>query len=132
MSNLIVRAQHEVFLATNFWQNSGAARYVVSALRELSRRAGARGARVVVRAIRHACSCDMAYVVNYPSTVPVPLIRGTRRFDPRPTGRFLPQRGGHARHLDPASTAAHPPSAPRASSDAFDLPALGEEYRHEQ
>ncbi|KAI1114468.1 hypothetical protein F5Y14DRAFT_170199 [Nemania sp. NC0429] len=51
MSNLIVRAQKEVFLATNFWQNSIAARYITNALRELSRRAQARGDRVVVKVI---------------------------------------------------------------------------------
>ncbi|KAI1079107.1 IQ calmodulin-binding motif protein [Whalleya microplaca] len=51
MSNLIVRAEHEVFLATNFWQNSAAARYIVNAMKELSRRAGERGSRVVMKII---------------------------------------------------------------------------------
>lgn len=51
MSNLIVRAEKEVFLATNFWQNSVAARYITDAIRELSRRAQARGDRVVVKVI---------------------------------------------------------------------------------
>ncbi|KAI0013055.1 IQ calmodulin-binding motif protein [Xylariaceae sp. FL0662B] len=51
MSNLIVRAEQEVVLATNFWQNSAAARYIVNAIRELSRRAGDRGARVVIKII---------------------------------------------------------------------------------
>ncbi|KAI0482241.1 hypothetical protein GGR56DRAFT_619132 [Xylariaceae sp. FL0804] len=52
MSNLIVRAEREVFLATNFWQNSVASAYLVNGLRELSRRAGARGGpRVVVKVL---------------------------------------------------------------------------------
>lgn len=51
MSNLIVRAEKEVFLATNFWQNSVAARYITDAIRELSRRAQARGTRVVMKVI---------------------------------------------------------------------------------
>ncbi|KAL9535817.1 hypothetical protein SMMN14_00231 [Sphaerulina musiva] len=49
MSNLIVRAQHEVLLATNFWKKSGASTFVNDALIELSKRAGARGGRVVVK-----------------------------------------------------------------------------------
>lgn len=51
MSNLIVRAEKEVFLATNFWQNSTASRYITDAIRELSRRAEARGTRVVMKVI---------------------------------------------------------------------------------
>ncbi|KAJ3578547.1 hypothetical protein NPX13_g2023 [Xylaria arbuscula] len=51
MSNLIVRAQKEVFLATNFWQNGTASRYITDAMRELSRRAQARGTRVVMKII---------------------------------------------------------------------------------
>lgn len=51
MSNLIVRAEEEVYLATNFWQNGVASKYITNALRELSRRAGERGATVVVKII---------------------------------------------------------------------------------
>ncbi|KAI0859512.1 phospholipase D/nuclease [Xylaria cubensis] len=51
MSNLIVRAEKEVFLATNYWQNSVASRYITNAIRELSRRAQARGIRVVMKII---------------------------------------------------------------------------------
>ncbi|KAI0459337.1 phospholipase D/nuclease [Xylaria acuta] len=51
MSNLIVRAKREVFLATNFWQNGVASRYITNAIRELSRRAQARGIRVVMKII---------------------------------------------------------------------------------
>lgn len=49
MSNLLVRAKKEVLLATNFWKFSGASTFVNDALIELSRRAGERGQRVVVR-----------------------------------------------------------------------------------
>ena len=49
MSNLIVRAKKEVLLATNFWKFSRATTFVNDALIELSKRAGARGERVVVK-----------------------------------------------------------------------------------
>jgi len=51
MSNLIVRAEKEVFLATNFWQNGIASRYVTDAIRELSKRAEARGSRVIMKVL---------------------------------------------------------------------------------
>lgn len=49
MSNLIVRAKREVLLATNFWKASGASTFVTDALVELSKRAGERGEKVVVK-----------------------------------------------------------------------------------
>lgn len=49
MSNLIVRADKEVILATNYWQNSVASKYITNAMRELSRRAGQRGVRIVFK-----------------------------------------------------------------------------------
>ncbi|KAF9694204.1 hypothetical protein EKO04_007904 [Ascochyta lentis] len=49
MANLIVRAEKEVFLATNFWIASGAASIITDAIKELSRRVGERGIRVVVK-----------------------------------------------------------------------------------
>ncbi|KZM28217.1 catalytic [Ascochyta rabiei] len=49
MANLIVRAEKEVFLATNFWIASGAASIITDAIKELSRRAGERGERAVVK-----------------------------------------------------------------------------------
>ncbi|CAK5279448.1 unnamed protein product [Mycena citricolor] len=49
MSNLIVRAEKEVFLATNYWQNSVASKYITNAMKELSRRAGERGVKVVMK-----------------------------------------------------------------------------------
>ncbi|KIO19123.1 hypothetical protein M407DRAFT_16170 [Tulasnella calospora MUT 4182] len=45
----IVNAQHEVFVATNYWQVGNAASKLVAALRELSRRSVDRGAKVVVK-----------------------------------------------------------------------------------
>ena len=49
MSNEIVRAKSEVFLATNFWMQSEPARLITNAFRELSRRAVADGRTVVVK-----------------------------------------------------------------------------------
>jgi phosphatidylserine/phosphatidylglycerophosphate/cardiolipin synthase-like enzyme len=51
MANLIVRADKEVFLATNYWINSVASSYITEALKELSRRAGERGTKIVVKII---------------------------------------------------------------------------------
>ncbi|KAM0810542.1 hypothetical protein AB5N19_10891 [Seiridium cardinale] len=51
MSNLIVRADKEVFLATNFWQNGAASKYITNAMKELSRRAGERGTRIVMKVL---------------------------------------------------------------------------------
>ncbi|KAI1818410.1 hypothetical protein GGS20DRAFT_288209 [Poronia punctata] len=53
MSNLIVRAEKEVFLATNFWQNCVASRYLTDAIRELSRRVQERdgNSRVVIKVL---------------------------------------------------------------------------------
>ncbi|CZT20811.1 related to IQ calmodulin-binding motif protein [Ramularia collo-cygni] len=49
MSNLIVRARKEVLLATNFWKSSGASHFINDAMIDLSRRAGARGERIVFK-----------------------------------------------------------------------------------
>lgn len=51
MSNCIVRAEKEVFLATNFWANSTASKYITDAMRELSRRAGERGTKITMKMI---------------------------------------------------------------------------------
>lgn len=51
MSNCIVRAEREVYLATNYWANSEASKYITDAMRELSRRAGERGTKVVMKMI---------------------------------------------------------------------------------
>ncbi|KAL4932198.1 IQ calmodulin-binding motif protein [Aspergillus undulatus] len=49
MANCIVRAEKEVFLATNYWIFSDASTLITNALRELSRRAGEREEKVVVK-----------------------------------------------------------------------------------
>jgi len=49
MSNVIVRAEREVFLATNYWQDSVASKFLTDAIRELNRRAGLRNVKVVVK-----------------------------------------------------------------------------------
>ncbi|KAI2467138.1 hypothetical protein F4781DRAFT_403208 [Annulohypoxylon bovei var. microspora] len=51
MSNLIVRAEKEVFLATNYWANGVASKYITNAIKELSRRAGERGVKIVMKII---------------------------------------------------------------------------------
>ncbi|KAF2089467.1 phospholipase D/nuclease [Saccharata proteae CBS 121410] len=51
MSNLIARAEHEVFLATNYWKESDASTLITDSLKELSVRAGSRGQKVVVKLI---------------------------------------------------------------------------------
>jgi phosphatidylserine/phosphatidylglycerophosphate/cardiolipin synthase-like enzyme len=48
MSNCIVRAKKEVFLATNFWINSESSKLITDAFRELSRRVGERGGEKVI------------------------------------------------------------------------------------
>ena len=49
MSNLIARAEKEVFFATNFWMASESSQLITDSLIELSRRAEDRGRRVVVK-----------------------------------------------------------------------------------
>lgn len=49
MSNCIARAKREVFLATNYWKHSEATLLITNSLKELSRRAGERGEKVVVK-----------------------------------------------------------------------------------
>lgn len=65
MSNLIVRAEKEVFLATNFWQNGAASKYITNALKELSRRAGERGTKVVVKILYDRGSPKQLFEPHY-------------------------------------------------------------------
>lgn len=51
MSNVIARAEREVYLATNFWMQSEPSRLITNALRELSRKAVATDRTVVVKII---------------------------------------------------------------------------------
>ncbi|KAH7885430.1 hypothetical protein F5I97DRAFT_1928808 [Phlebopus sp. FC_14] len=55
----IVKAEHEVFLATNFWQASKSSTKVCDAFRELSRRAEKRGKKVVVKMIYDRANLKM-------------------------------------------------------------------------
>lgn len=65
MANLIVRAEKEVFLATNFWQNGVASSCIIKALKELSRRAGERGTKVVVKIIYDRGSPKQLFEPHY-------------------------------------------------------------------
>lgn len=49
MSNCIARAEKEVFLATNYWKFSVASTLITNSLKELSRRAGDRSEKAVVK-----------------------------------------------------------------------------------
>ena len=49
MSNMIARAQKEVFLATNYWMLSEPTKLICAGLRELSRKAVAEQRRIVVK-----------------------------------------------------------------------------------
>ncbi|KAJ5287274.1 hypothetical protein N7478_002960 [Penicillium angulare] len=51
LGNCIARAEHEVFLGTNFWIHSEAATLVTNGIRELSRRAGERGKKIVMKMV---------------------------------------------------------------------------------
>ncbi|KAJ5700884.1 hypothetical protein N7493_011930 [Penicillium malachiteum] len=51
LAKCIARAEHEVFLSTNFWIHSEAATLVTNAIRELSKRAGERGQKVVMKMV---------------------------------------------------------------------------------
>ncbi|KDQ09583.1 hypothetical protein BOTBODRAFT_178962 [Botryobasidium botryosum FD-172 SS1] len=48
-ADLIVHAQHEAFIATNYWEPSNAAKIISDALRELSKRCERDGRKVVVK-----------------------------------------------------------------------------------
>ncbi|KAJ3016279.1 hypothetical protein HKX48_004126 [Thoreauomyces humboldtii] len=51
MANLIVRAETEIYLATNYWLFSDSSTMITNAIRELDRRAGKRGQKVVLKII---------------------------------------------------------------------------------
>lgn len=61
MANVIVRAKKEVLFATCSWSPSDAVGLVSDALRELSRRAGERGERVVVKIIYDKASLKQIF-----------------------------------------------------------------------
>ena len=66
MSNLIARAEKEVFLATNFWQASDASTIIANGLRELSRRAGERGCKVTAKIIYDRGDVKQVRETQYP------------------------------------------------------------------
>lgn len=65
MSNMIVRAEKEVYLATNYWQNSVASSYITNAMKELSARAGRRGERIVMKIIYDRGSPKQLFEPHY-------------------------------------------------------------------
>ncbi|KAK0643811.1 hypothetical protein B0T16DRAFT_392277 [Cercophora newfieldiana] len=65
MSNVIVRAEKEVFLATNYWQDSVASTFLTNAIRELDRRAGERGTKVVMKIIYDRGSPKQLFEPHY-------------------------------------------------------------------
>ncbi|KAK4442166.1 hypothetical protein QBC34DRAFT_364217 [Podospora aff. communis PSN243] len=65
MSNAIVRAEKEVFLATNYWQDSVTSAFITNAIRELDRRAKERGTKVVVKIIYDRGSPKQLFEPHY-------------------------------------------------------------------
>ncbi|KAH0829571.1 phospholipase D active site protein motif protein [Fonsecaea pedrosoi] len=70
MSNVIARAEQEVFLATNFWMYSEPTRLITNALRELSRKAVLTNRRVVVKIIYDRGSAKQHELVKNHLIVP--------------------------------------------------------------
>lgn len=84
MSNCIARAEKEVFLVTSYWVHSNNARLITNGMRELSRRAGKRGERVVMKimydrgSVRQVCNRkEKRY------SVPLVVIVSNRSIDPQ-------------------------------------------------
>ena len=69
MSNVIVRAKKEVLFATCSWSPSDAQKFISDALKELSRRAGARGERVAVKIIYDKASAKQ-FINNHQKVGP--------------------------------------------------------------
>lgn len=65
MSNLIVKAEKEVILATNYWQNSAASKYITDAMKEASRRAGKRGDKIVMKILYDRGSPKQLFEPHY-------------------------------------------------------------------
>lgn len=65
MSNIIVRAEREVILATNYWSNSVASKFITDAIKELSRRAGQRGTKIVLKIIYDRGSPKQIFEPHY-------------------------------------------------------------------
>jgi phosphatidylserine/phosphatidylglycerophosphate/cardiolipin synthase-like enzyme len=82
MSNVIVRARKEVLFATCSWSPSDAIDLISDALKELSRRAGSRGERVVVKIIFDKASAKQ--FINHHQKVPVEVYFGEKIQLPHP------------------------------------------------
>ena len=82
MSNVIVRARKEVLFATCSWSPSDAQKLVSEALKELSRRAGARGERVVVKIIYDKASAKQ--FINNHQKVSADVYSGDKIQLPKP------------------------------------------------
>lgn len=82
MSNVIVRARKEVLFATCSWSASDAVDLISDALKELSRRAGARGERVVVKIIFDKAGPKQ--FINPNQKVPVEVYTGEKITIPHP------------------------------------------------
>ena len=82
MSNVIVRARKEVLFATCSWSPSDAQKLVSEALKELSRRAGARGERVVVKVIYDKASAKQ--FINNHQKVSADVYSGDKIQLPKP------------------------------------------------
>jgi hypothetical protein len=72
MANVIARAEHEVFLSTNYWLAGEPSFMISNALRELSKRAGERGKKAVVKIIY-----DRGNIKQVRHTLPLFLFCGT-------------------------------------------------------
>ncbi|KAF2812027.1 uncharacterized protein BDZ99DRAFT_507495 [Mytilinidion resinicola] len=82
MSNVIVRARREVLFASCSWSPSDAVDLISDALKELSRRAGVRGDRVVVKIIFD--KAGVKQFVNNHQKVPVEVYSGEKINLPHP------------------------------------------------
>ncbi|KAK0636479.1 hypothetical protein B0T17DRAFT_605208 [Bombardia bombarda] len=65
MANVIVRAEREVLLATNYWQDSVASKFITDAIRELDRRAGKRGVKIIMKIIYDRGSPKQLFEPHY-------------------------------------------------------------------
>jgi phosphatidylserine/phosphatidylglycerophosphate/cardiolipin synthase-like enzyme len=82
MSNVIVRAKKEVLFATCSWSASDAVTLITDALKELSRRAGARGERVIVKIIFD--KAGVKQFINHHQKVPVEVYTNAKIQLPHP------------------------------------------------
>lgn len=82
MSNVIVRAKKEVLFATCSWSASDAVTLITDALKELSRRAGTRGERVVVKIIFDKAGAKQ--FINNHQKVPVEVYTNEKIQLPKP------------------------------------------------